>query len=320
MLWNVLDKEKGTFDLSKLFVGSQGTLGIHTKITLSLIKPKHHTRLLVIFLKNTDILPGLINHVLQFKPESFESYDDHTFRIALKMFPQIVKRLGGNIFSLGIQFLPEFFAVLTGGIPKLVLLAEFTGDSDNEAFLKAQEAEESIKEYKVKSRITQNEAEAEKYWVVRRESFNLLRQKVKNMRTAPFIDDLVVLPEVLPEFIPRLYALLDSYNLTYTIAGHMGDANFHIIPLMDLTDPKSKKIIHEIADKVFDLVFRFKGSITAEHNDGIMRTPYLPKMFGLEVYSLFEQTKHIFDPEGIFNPGKKVGGSFEYTYAHIDTH
>jgi FAD/FMN-containing dehydrogenase len=318
MLWNILNKEKGTFDLTRLFVGSQGTLGLHTSATFHLVKPKTHSRLLVLFLKKTDILPSLINHVLEFKPESFESYDDHTFKIALKMFPQIVKRLGGSMISLGFQFLPEFWAIVTGGIPKLVMLAEFTGDSDEEAYKKALEAQKSVLSFNIKTLITSTEAEAEKYWVVRRESFNLLRQRVKNMRTACFIDDLIVKPIDLPQFIPELYSLLDSYNLTYTIAGHMGDANFHIIPLMDLSKESARATIYEITEKVYHLVFKYKGSITAEHNDGLMRTPYLEEMFGPTIYKLFEEVKNIFDPLNIFNPGKKVFGSLAFAKEHVD--
>ncbi len=318
MLWNVMNKEKGVFDLTRLFVGSQGTLGIHTAATFRLVKPKTHSRLLVMFLKKTDILPDLINHVLQFKPESFESYDDHTFKIALKMFPQIVKRLGGSMITLGLQFLPEFWAILTGGIPKLVMLAEFTADSDEEAYKKAEEAQKSVLSFNIKTLITSTDTEAEKYWVVRRESFNLLRQRVKNLRTACFIDDLIVKPIDLPQFIPELYALLDSYNLTYTIAGHMGDANFHIIPLMDLTKESTKTLIYEVTEKVYSMIAKYHGSITAEHNDGLMRTPYLPTMFGSEVYHLFEEVKNIFDPQNIFNPGKKVFGSLQFAKDHVD--
>lgn len=319
-LWNVMDKEKGTFDLTRLLVGSQGTLGLNTEVTFRLVRPHTHSRLLVMFLKEKDqaILPQLINHILQFRPESFESYDDHTFHIAMKLFPQIAKRMKGNIVKLAFQFLPEFWAVLTGGMPKLVLLAEFTGDTDEEAHTKAEHARDNIKEFNLSSRVTRTPDETKKYWVIRRESFNLLRQHVKKLRTAPFIDDLIVKPEVLPQFIPALYKLLDEYPLTYTVAGHMGDANFHIIPLMDLNNPRSKEIIIELGDKVSRMVKEFHGSNTAEHNDGILRSYFLPELYGNEVYALFEKTKEIFDPGNMFNPGKKVHSSREYALKHMD--
>ncbi|MBU6415388.1 FAD-binding oxidoreductase [Patescibacteria group bacterium] len=316
-LWNVLDKAAGTFDLTKLIVGSQGTLGVITEAKIALIKPKAYSRLLVIFLRDMSSLASVINHVLKFQPESFESYDDHTFTVALKLFPAIAKQLRGNIIRMAFQFFPEFWMAITGGIPKLVLLAEFTGDSAGEAEEKANLAEKSLADFHLKTKITKSDAEAEKYWVVRRESFNLLRHRVKNMRTAPFIDDIALLPEQLPEFLPKLYAMLNEYDILYTIAGHAGDANFHIIPLMDFSRPDAKKIIEELAEKVYKLVFDFHGTMSGEHNDGLIRGPYLEMMYGKEVYHLFEQTKQIFDPHNIFNPGKKTGASLKYALDHI---
>ncbi|MDE2041353.1 MAG: FAD-binding oxidoreductase, partial [Patescibacteria group bacterium] len=101
------------------------------------------------------------------------------------------------------------------------------------------------------------------------------------------------------------------------IAGHVGDGNFHIIPLMNLADEKSHKIIEELSVKVYELVHEFKGSITGEHNDGIIRTPFIKMQYGEEVYRIFEEVKKIWDPKGIFNPGKKVGGTLEYAFKHV---
>jgi FAD/FMN-containing dehydrogenase len=256
-------------------------------------------------------------HILKFQPESFESYDDHTFKIAVKFLPQLMRQMGGNLITLGLEFLPEMMAVIEGGVPKLVLMAEFTADTPEEAVAKAEAAKDSIKDLHEKAKVTTTARDANKYWIIRRESFNMLRHHVKELRTAPFIDDFAVLPARLPEFLPKLYSILDQYNLTYTIAGHVGDGNFHIIPLMNLHEVKSHEIIKELSVKVYELVHEFAGTITAEHNDGMIRTPFIKMQYGEEVYKLFEETKKIWDPKGIFNPGKKVGGTLEYAFAHI---
>jgi len=316
-LWNVYDKERGTFDLTKLIVGSQGTLATVTEIDVGLIRPRSHSRLVVIFLNDVATVATVIHRVLKFKPESLESYDDHTFRFAIRLFPMIMKRMKGSALALGFRFLPEFKAVLTGGIPKLILLAEFTGDSEDEARERAKLATDALRKEGYNARLTASEKEAEKYWVMRRESFNLLRQKMKHVRTAPFIEDFAVHPDDLPRFLPELYTILDAYDLTYTTAGHMGDANFHIIPLMDMTDPHSREVIDELSEKVYDLILRYKGTITGEHNDGLIRTKYLSRMYGEEVYALFEETKRIFDPMNIFNPGKKVFFDKEFAASHM---
>lgn len=317
-LWNVYDKKTGIFDLTKLIVGSQGTLGLITETTFSLIQPKKYSSLLIIFLPTLKCLAEVAKAVLLQKPESFESFDDHTFKIALKFFPAIVKKLNGNLVKLAFQFLPEFLMVLTGGVPKLILIAEFTDDSAKAAVARASAARDALLPFHLKTKIAENEAEVKKYWTFRRESFNLLRQHLSNLRTAPFIDDFVVRPEFLPEFLPKLDEIFSHYKITYTIAGHMGDGNFHIIPLMDLKKTESVTIIKELSDKVYRLVLDFKGTITGEHNDGLIRTMYLPMMYGEKICALFAETKKIFDPFNIFNPGKKVGADKKYAWKHIN--
>ena len=220
---------------------------------------------------------------------------------------------------MAFQFLPEFWMALTGGTPKLILMAEFTGDSDEEAYQKTVKAYESLRVMKLKTKITKTEKEIKKYWIFRRESFNLLRHHMKGTRTAPFIDDVIVNPDKLPEFLPKLNALLKQYDLTYTIAGHIGDGNFHIIPLMKLSDPKAKEIIENLSRQVYKLVIEYGGSITAEHNDGLVRSPFVKEMFGDKVFSLFEEAERIFDPQNIFNPVKKINATMKYSMEHLDT-
>ncbi len=315
-LWNVWDRQ--TFDLTKLIVGSQGTIGVVTEIKFKLVKPTTHSELLVVFMKDLDNLGTIVNKILEFHPESFESYDDYTMKVATKFLPEVLKVMKPkNIIKLGIQFIPEMWMALVGGLPKLVMIAEFTGHSEEEVQQKCKEAQKAIEQFKLKTRITVDREEAKKYWTVRRESFNLLRHHTDHMRTAPFIDDIVVKPDVLPEFLPKLREILSQYNLIYTIAGHIGNGNFHIIPLMDFTKPETAQIIPELSTKVYNLLFQYNGSMTGEHNDGMVRGPYLEKMFGSEMYQLFKNVKEIFDPENIFNPHKKIDATFDYSFSHL---
>ncbi len=319
-LWNVMNKDTGIFDMNKLLVGSQGTLGFITKIKFRLIKPKPASRLLVIFMNNLDPLGELTKVILRYGPESFESYDDNTFRLAIKFLPEMIERVKGNILKIGLSFIPELWLFLRGGMPKLVLLAEFTGDTAKEADDKARLAAlESKRDFPaLNMRVTVSDEETEEFWLIRRESFSLLRNHIKGLRTAPFIDDFSVKPESLPQFLPELNAILKNYKILYTVAGHVGDGNFHIIPLMDFKDPKTKGIISELSKKVYALVLKYRGSITGEHNDGLIRSPFLKEQFGEEVYKCFIETKKIFDPKNIFNPGKKVNAEFDYALSNLD--
>lgn len=318
-LWEIWDEKERMFHLQKLITGSQGTLAFVTKIKFKLITPRPESRMLAIFLKDLSVLGKLVTKVLEFKPETLESYDDHTFSLAMRFLPEMIKKMGGNIIKLGFSFLPEVWLTVTGGVPKLVVIAEFTGQTEDEVLVEASRCQAAIEEeFKVKTHITRSATEAQKYWTIRRESFSLLRQHSSGLSTAPFVDDIVVHPLDLPQFLPRLDVIFKKYpSLIYTIAGHAGDANFHIIPLMDLTKADQREIIPKLSKEVYDLVLEYKGSITAEHNDGIVRTPFLKQQFGEEMVKLFEQTKKIFDPQNILNPGKKVGGSWDFAMKHI---
>ena len=313
-LWSVRDPRTGATNLAKLICGSQGTLALWSKAKLALVKPKEHRAMLVVFLSELTHLPEIVNRVLPQHPESFESYDDHTLSLAVKFIPELLAQMGfANAARLGIDFIPEAFMVATGGVPKMILMAEFAEDTIEEADRRAKAAQDALADMHLQTKIEKNEKESEKYWIVRRESFALLRKNLHGLSTAPFIDDFVVPPSCYPEFLPKLDALIKEYSshFIYTIAGHIGNGNFHIIPLMDLTKPENRQVILDLAPKVYELVIKEGGTTTGEHNDGIIRTPYLPMLFGEEMVALFEETKKIFDPQNILNPGKKVGGTFE---------
>ncbi len=313
-LWSVRDIKTNTFNLAKLICGSQGTLALWTKAKLGLVHPKAHRAMLVIFLDKLDILPDIVKRILKQEPESFESYDDKTFTFATRFLLDLLKQMGlAKAIHLAIEFIPEVEEVLVGGVPKMILMAEFAEDTIEEADAKAVAARDALADLHLSTTIEKNESESEKYWIVRRESFALLRKSLHGYYASPFIDDFVVQPETYPKFLPELNAILDQYkdHFIYTIAGHIGNGNFHIIPLMNIAEPENRKVILELAPKVYDLVIRYGGTTTGEHNDGIIRTPYIPQLFGKEMEELFKQTKQIFDPMNIFNPGKKVGGTFD---------
>lgn len=317
-LWKIWDRETETFDLSQLFVGSQGTLGMMTEANIRLIKKKPHTRLVSVFFDSWDTVPDVVNKLLPLDPDSLEAFDDQTLKLGLRFMPEIARKVGSNFFSFASRFLPEaWIGVKMGGLPRLILLIELSEATKEELDKKTEKVERALADFDVYSRTLYEESEQEKYWVMRRQSFNLLREHVAGKQTAPFIDDFCIEPELVPEFLPQAIDILERNDIAVNIAGHAGNGNFHIIPLMDLSTEEEKDKITEVADEFYDLVLEYDGTITAEHNDGIIRTPFLKKMYGQEVYDLFAEVKEIFDPQNIFNPGKKVGGSLEYAREHI---
>lgn len=321
-LWNVypelVEGSEKIFDLNKLLVGSQGTLGIVTEMKLRLVPVKKYHDLVTIFFKSWDELPQVVNAILPQDPESLETFDKDTLKLGIHFMPEIAKKAGSTFLSFAMKFIPEaIIGIKMYGLPKLIVLVEVSENSEKEVKNKVQNIENAIKSYKVWSRVVDKDSEEEKFWVMRRESFNLLRQHVKEKRTAPFIDDFCIPPEKVPEFLPKALKILKDHGIDTNIAGHAGNGNYHIIPLMDLRKENERAKITAVADKFYSLVAEYKGTTTAEHNDGIIRTPYLGKMYNPEVLELFKKTKEIFDPLNIFNPGKKVNGTLEYLESHI---
>lgn len=317
-LWNVYDKDKKTFDLTQLWVGAQGTLGLMLEAQIELVPLHLHREMVVLFLHDLKHLGEIINTALPLKPESFESYDDNTLKLALKYFPEFAKQLGAKGFiGSGIAFFPEFLMVARSGLPKLVLQIDFTGNDLDELKEKVAKLKEKLAPLHPQLKVA-IESQEEKYWLIRRESFNLLRKKIKSKHTAPFIDDFVIKPEYIAEILPKVNDIIHKHkDFIYTVAGHIGDGNFHIIPLVDITKKSVRDAIPQISKEVYELILKYNGSITGEHNDGLVRTPYLRQMYGAKIYKHFEETKNIFDPDNIFNPRKKVGVTMEYSMHHL---
>jgi len=321
-LWNVWNRETEIFDLSKAIIGAQGTLGLVTEATFRLVERPKHSGLLVLFLRDIGNLGELINTVMAHKPATFEGFDDATLLLSMKFMPSFLQFLGPVKFiKLLFSLIPDAFQLLRG-FPKLVLMVEFTGNSEEEVREKVRALHHELLPYKARYEIngfeeTPTEGSSEKFWIMRRRSFQLLRSKVKDKHTAPFIDDFIVNPEHLPEFLPKIRAIIKKYKLFATIAGHMGDGNFHIIPLMKLEDPNDRAKLEPAMKEVNNLVLQYKGSLSGEHNDGLVRGPWLEAQYGKDMVEIFKKTKDIFDPEHIFNPNKKAYATWDYSFSHI---
>lgn len=324
-LWDVWDREAGIFDLTKLIVGAQGTLGFVTDIKLKLVPHRPHNGLLVMFLRDIDHLGEIITKVLEYKPATFESFDDVTLWLSIRFMPSFLKMLGPVRFiKLLLNLIPDAF-MLMAGIPKLILMVEFDGETREEVHNKIHALHKDLHIKHSYYEISASEEDAtedrsEKYWLMRRQSFQLLRSKVKDKHTAPFIDDLVVPPQYLTDFLPRMRKIIKKYKLFATIAGHMGDGNFHIIPLMKIEDPKERHKLLPAMKETNELVLKYHGVLSGEHNDGLVRGPWLERAYGKKIYDIFKQAKAICDPQDLLNPHKKVDADWDYSFAHIREH
>lgn len=323
-IWDVWDRETGVFDLTRLIVGGEGTLSMLTEATFRLTPKRPHSGLLVFFLSDIDKLGEVINTVLDYKPATFEGFDDQTMILFFKLMPSLLRDMGLRAFArLMISLIPQGLMVLRG-YPKLILMVEFNGETQAEVHEKIIDLHQDLnlknKQFHYHITAQENddtEIKSEKFWLMRRKSFQLLRSKVKDKHTAPFIDDFIVPPAVLPEFLPKLQKIIRKYKLFATIAGHMGDGNFHVIPLMKIENISERKKLLPAMKEVNSLVLKYGGSLSGEHNDGLVRGPWLGDQFGPEMLKVFREAKKIMDPNGIFNPHKKANADWDYSYSHI---
>ena len=324
-LWDVWDRDTQMFNLCNLIVGAQGTLGFTTDIKFRLVPRRAHSGLLVLFLRDVEDLGELIPKVLESKPATFECFDDATLLFTIRFMPYFLKMLGLTKFiHLLISLIPDGFQLLRG-IPKLILMVEFNGDTEDEVREKIKALHRELKQYRARYEINgfeedPTEGKSEKFWTMRRHAFNLLRKNVKDKHTAPFIDDLVVNPDHLVEFLPQLREIIKRYKFLATVQGHIGDGNFHVIPLMKLQDMTDRAKLEPAMKEVNELVLKYKGSLSGEHNDGLVRGPWLEQMYGPTVLGYFRQAKDIMDPQHIFNPHKKANADWKYSFGHVREH
>ncbi len=316
-LWAVWDRETGIFDLTQLFTGSQGTLGIVTDITIETVPKAPHSGLLLAYLPSLRHLGDVVETIMRHNPATFEGFDDITFNLGIRYFKTFRRQLGTKEYMRQQAHLLKSVAKFKGHLPNILLMIEFDGQTQAEVVGKISALHDDLKTFRIRMDIEATEATSAPFWQIRRAALSLLRNQIKGRYAAPFIDDLTVNPRYLPQFIPELRKVIRKYKLPATIQGHFGDGNFHIIPLMDIAGTKEQAKLEPILRELIPIVLKYGGTLAGEHNDGLIRGSWLPAVFGMEVFELFKQTKEIFDPLYLFNPHKKTDASWEFSMSHI---
>ncbi len=304
-------RKDGSFDLTPLLVGSQGTLGIITEAIVKVEPYTPKTTLLVVCFEDLKEANSAVADLLKLAPSALEMVDKHLLEMTARISPS---RLKGMIE-------PPY--------PELVLLCEFDDDGDRKQSGKAKRAEKILKNYRVSYKVSDDYDEQQKLWAIRHSAAILIAHSDANLKALPIIEDGIVPRERLQEFMQGIYTLFEKYHLEVALWGHAGDANLHLQPYMDLGKLGDRQKVFKLMDEYYDMVFSLGGSTAGEHNDGRARGPYLPKVFGPEVYQLFQEVKRIFDPHNILNPGVKIDVSkeevatylrHEYSMDHLADH
>jgi FAD/FMN-containing dehydrogenase/Fe-S oxidoreductase len=278
--------EHGVLDLPRLFVGSEGTLGLTIEAVLKLLTKPSRTATALIHLERYAEVGRAVNALLPLRPGALELVDHNTLDL-----------IGRDRF----------------GIPKAaqaVLLLELDEEPIEDGMRKAAEICRGFRLAKpIEAAYDSDHQKA--LWRVRQAIYPTLYQYDSvgggKKRPVNFADDVVVRVERLPELIEYLDGLFVRLGVPVAIYGHVGDGNAHINPLLDVNAPEDFERMVRIAREVHETVIeRFEGSICGEHGDGRVRGEFVRAMVGDELYRLFREVKRLLDPDGLLNPGVKL--------------
>lgn len=317
-LWDVLSttvanfkRGNGTFDLTHIISGSQGTIGVITSITMRTEPIKNDTELIVVPVFDLLDAGAVIVKALEFNPINVELFDGFTFDLALKN-PEFFKNRLGTIdyYKVLLSMYTTYHVRYGRKTPDFTLLItldkETLGTRTAEGVVKTLQ-----KNHGKKARLVSSPVEKEMFWQIRRASYTLSKFQDPNKRPAAFLEDMTVPPQNLSRFFVDIKKLLKKYNVTAAVHGHGGNGHLHFYPLLDFTNKTTPALVEKMAEEFFATAVKYDGNICGEHNDGIIRTPHLSKMFNKKTLELFKVVEHTFDPDDIFNPGKKVNPRFD---------
>jgi FAD/FMN-containing dehydrogenase/Fe-S oxidoreductase len=277
---------QGRFDLPKLFVGSEGTLGVVSEARLRLVdKPKATVTALMHFLRLEDVGEA-VPKLLELKPSALEVMDGNTL----------------DLIGRSKHGIPQDAAA--------TLLAELDSDTeDDDLHDQAARMAAICRRYRLAADpvVAFNQEQRDQLWKARKALYPTLYRFDARKKPINYVDDVVVSADHISELIRYLEEFFQGQRVPVAIFGHIGNGNAHIVPLLDVNDRQDfdKMVLgyHEIHQTVLE---RFNGSICGEHGDGRVRAEYVRKMFGPELYGMFEQVKRLFDPSGVLNPGVKI--------------
>jgi len=277
---NPVIKDVAGYDITKLFVGSEGTLGLITSAVLKLIpKPKARGTALILF-KNLEDVGRVVTRIM-----------------TSGIFPSALEFMDRD----AIRAVEEFKPV---GLPKDVsalLLVEVDGSPQSvKEDIKA--VEELAKAMGLEVKVAEDEESAEKLWTARKS----LGPALGNLRTGKINEDVVVPRVYLSEAIRDYRKVAEKYGLLMAIFGHIGDGNLHVNLLYDKKNKEEEERAERAVDEVFEITLRYNGSITGEHGVGLTKRKFLEYQFGPVGMEILRGIKKVFDPKNLFNPGKVI--------------
>jgi FAD/FMN-containing dehydrogenase len=255
----------------------------------------------------------------------------HAIRELRKLpeLPSALEMVDGGLLELSNTLNPhQLKGIIDKPYPPVVLLIEFDSSERTQKKL-VKQTQKILQKYALESSIETELDKQEQLWKVRTASAAVTAHAEGGARAIPVIEDGIVPVEKLEEYIAHVRSLLTRNHVRPALWGHAGDANLHVRPYLDLGQLGDRQKVFRLMDEYYNLVVSLGGSTSGEHNDGRLRAPYLPLVYGAEIYSVLLKIKQIFDPYGTLNPGVKVGVELndikplmrdEYSLRHVYEH
>ncbi|MBP7777682.1 MAG: FAD-binding protein [Acidobacteria bacterium] len=278
-------------DLTRVMVGSEGTLGFVTAATVGLVPLPAAKALLTLEFDNLLDALGATPLVLTHGPSAVEVMDAFILSHA-KGHPT----LDGALRQ-----------IVTGDQPTL-LCVEFYGDHLDDVIPRMQALERDLAQAGVRcqARHLIDAVAQARVWHVRESSLGLSMGMKGDAKAISFVEDTAVAPERLRDYIARFQQVVARRGTQAGVYAHASVGCLHVRPVINLKTAEGLAQFEAIAHDVADLVLEFGGALSGEHGDGLVRGAFNEQMFGSTLYQAFRQVKQTFDPQGIFNPGRIV--------------
>ncbi|MDR2884115.1 MAG: FAD-binding protein [Deferribacteraceae bacterium] len=275
--------EGGRLNLHKLLGGSEGTLGIVTKLKFKVVKKPIHSTLIVAYFNDILSAAKAAQLALTRSPAGIEIMDKSLLRVAREQDPSLRTKI------------PDGF--------DNVLMFEFESDSADEVKRVTEACIDEIKEQNLSPNISiaLTEADMAQFWAVRKAAVPILYLLKGRKKILPLVEDAAVPVDRLVAYFHGLYEIFERHDVQFVLYGHIAKGLLHSRPLLDMKDAGDIDLLRVIADDVFMLVKGLGGTISGEHGDGRVRSCYIPLQYG-DLFDTFLSVKDLLDPNRIFNP------------------
>ena len=269
--------------LERLICGSEGTLGITTRLRLRLVQRPATDSLVVAFFDDIASAARAVQLAMPAGPSGIEVMDKSLLRLARESDPLLRDRIPADVDN--------------------VLLIEFDGSTAEACAARAAEIQRQLIEAELGRRHYQavTEAEKQKFWALRKAAVPILYKLKGRRKILALVEDAAVPVAGLVPFFEGLYAIFQRHGVAFVLYGHIAKGLLHTRPLLDLKDPHDIALLRVLADAVFELVTSVGGTVSGEHGDGRLRSAYVQRRYP-GIYACFQQTKRLLDPDGRLNP------------------